>query len=125
MRPCVGLSPTMPQTEAGLRTDPPLSEPMGRAAIPGVLPRPAAGEFVQVGLSHEDGSRVREPPRDLGVRAREPSGEKARSCRRGDARGVEDVLQADGDSVKRSLPLSPRSFPLARPRPAERLLGAQ
>ncbi len=81
-------------------------------AVVGVLSRLAAREFVQVGLSHENRSRLAEPSRDLGVRGRKPACEEPRSRRRGDACGIENVLQADGDSVKRPLHLTPRSLPI-------------
>ena len=34
IRPCVGLSPTRLQTDAGLRTDPPLSDPRENDTMP-------------------------------------------------------------------------------------------
>src|SRR5579862_3155071 len=41
MRPCVGLRPTTPHSAAGMRTDPPLSEPIERGTRPAATCAPA------------------------------------------------------------------------------------
>ena len=135
IRPSDGLSPTMPHHEAGMRTEPPMSEPSARATQPDATAARAAarraagraGEVVGVAgrapqravglqrvgelgrrrLPDDDGAGPAQRGDDVGVALGHPALEGERA-ERGDVPGRRrGVLDGHGDAVERSEVVAP------------------
>src|ERR1043166_6409146 len=83
-RPCVGLRPTMPQKAAGLRMDPPVSEPSATVHIPAAAAAadPPLGRRLEPPDAAGAGGFADGPP---GIRAERERAHPRRHGRRGPA----------------------------------------
>src|SRR5687768_4862544 len=108
-RPYVGLSPVMPHSAAGMRMEPPVSEPSVPALPGGAVVRVEAlgaeGELMHVELAEIDRPRGGEPRHHGGVLVGDPVAEDPRAPGRPDATGQVEVLQRDGHAVQRAQPI--------------------
>ncbi len=139
----VGLKPTMPQQAAGIRIDPPVSEPSAASArfaasaaaeppldppghAPGrervrdvpvvlVLGGRPVGELVQVRLADVRVAGRLEPLHGLGRLGRDVLGEDRRAVGRRQAGGVEEVLDRERDPLGRARSGRARKMPGSAP----------
>ena len=91
-RPYGGLKPTTPQNDAGMRIEPPMSEPVARVAMPAARAAPEPPEEPPGLKAGFQGLRVTPHSRDSVIAAQQNSGVAERSV--DDPAGIDDALHA-------------------------------